>query len=103
MWKDIIKASYSSKHFKSLKEAILNQIKDLEIGKQYDINELMGDFPNYYKPNKGLSTGYFTQWWKNAGKEWFRMKFTPIARNSGMIEVDIKRTSNGRSSLYTRI
>lgn len=100
VWKEILKgnySSYSTKNFKELKVAILLQIKDLEIGKVYTLDELALDFEKYYlesnpiaqnkKPGSGGAG--FNLWWNigepSRGVRWYKGILPRIGKNSNML------------------
>ena len=96
MWEDILKASYSSRHFKELKVAVLKLIGDLDVGKEYFLNDLILMFPEYYTP---AHLGRFGSWWKEAGPSWLRIKFGAIATYSGKMERG-ERKIEGRKAIF---
>ena len=119
MWEEILKASWASKNFGKLKSAILEQVKDLEVGKTYQIEELYNNYEKYVlfdSPSQdGLNRqkGYFVTWFRHKGKNWYFAKFGAIALNSGMMVKSIEsspdkgmnqNSSRSRSvTVFTRI
>jgi len=113
MWEEILKASYASKNFGKLKSAILEQVKDLEVGKTYTIEELYNDYLKYIPLDEPRAKAYFITWWQHKGRNWYFSKFGGIAINSGMMVKSMKssrdkgmnqNSSGSRSvTVFTRI
>lgn len=86
-WENILKGSWSTRNFKTLKEAALELIESLDEGEHF-ITDLYPKFKELMRgKTRGSSTtpssGY-NNWHKNHGEKWFTQKFPQIARNAGL-------------------
>ena len=88
-WQNIIKASYSSKNLKMLKESVEELYATIPVGTVFKSNDMYEKFVEIVAPKIGTGQQerrMWTVWSKGKGQDWFPNYFTNYGMRNNYIE-----------------